>query len=94
MITRNLIRSVLLLAVGAGIAVAWMAIATGHRDGSQTVEVSASAPQVWTCSMHPQIRMDHKDLCPLCGMELTLVKTNGGGGGDGPAVPLSLSPYA
>jgi len=26
---------------------------------------------VWTCSMHPQIRMDHKDICPLCGMDLT-----------------------
>ena len=31
------------------------------------------AEEVWTCSMHPQIRMDHKDLCPLCGMDLTPV---------------------
>ncbi len=29
-----------------------------------------AAGQVWTCSMHPQIRMDHKDICPLCGMDL------------------------
>jgi Cu(I)/Ag(I) efflux system membrane fusion protein len=35
-------------------------------------ETSARA-QVWTCSMHPQIRMDHKGICPLCGMDLTPV---------------------
>jgi Cu(I)/Ag(I) efflux system membrane fusion protein len=93
MITRNLIRSLLLLAAGAGIAVTWMAIATGPGDGVPTVGGSASASQVWTCSMHPQIRMDHKDFCPLCGMDLTPVKSSAGGG-DGPADQLSLSSYA
>lgn len=29
---------------------------------------------VWTCSMHPQIRMDHPDRCPLCGMDLEPIK--------------------
>jgi len=90
---RNLIRSLLLLAAGAGIAMTWMAIATGPRDGVPTVGGSASASQVWTCSMHPQIRMDHKDFCPLCGMDLTPVKSSAGGG-DGPADQLSLSSYA
>ncbi len=33
----------------------------------------AGPAQVWTCSMHPQIRMDHKGVCPLCGMDLTPV---------------------
>lgn len=28
---------------------------------------------VWTCSMHPQIRLDHFDRCPICGMDLTAV---------------------
>ncbi|MDR0537959.1 MAG: efflux RND transporter periplasmic adaptor subunit [Tannerellaceae bacterium] len=27
-------------------------------------------PQVWTCSMHPQIRQDHPGTCPLCEMDL------------------------
>ena len=68
MIIRNLIRSLLLLAAGAGIAVTWMAIAPGPpRRRRRPSTSSASAPQVWTCSMHPQIRMDHKDICPLCG---------------------------
>ncbi len=43
--------------------------------------------------MHPQIRMDHKDICPLCGMDLTPVKASSGGG-DGPADPIELSSYA
>lgn len=32
---------------------------------------------VWTCSMHPQIRMDKPGKCPLCGMDLIpLSKSN------------------
>ncbi|MCL4854164.1 MAG: efflux RND transporter periplasmic adaptor subunit, partial [Bryobacteraceae bacterium] len=48
------------------------------NESTGTAEASGtSAPaQVWTCSMHPQIRMDHKDLCPLCGMDLTPVDAN------------------
>lgn len=26
--------------------------------------------QIWTCSMHPQIREDHPGSCPICGMAL------------------------
>lgn len=29
-----------------------------------------NAGGLWTCSMHPQIRMDHFDRCPICGMDL------------------------
>ncbi|MBK5246299.1 MAG: efflux RND transporter periplasmic adaptor subunit [Peptostreptococcaceae bacterium] len=28
------------------------------------------AHQIWTCAMHPQIRMDKPGNCPICGMEL------------------------
>ena len=28
--------------------------------------------EVWTCSMHPQIRMPEAGQCPLCGMDLIL----------------------
>jgi Cu(I)/Ag(I) efflux system membrane fusion protein len=30
--------------------------------------------------MHPQVRMDHKDRCPICGMDLVPVAPEGGGG--------------
>ena len=31
---------------------------------------SEKAHQIWTCAMHPQIRMDKPGNCPICGMEL------------------------
>lgn len=37
---------------------------------------------VWTCSMHPQIRSDKPGLCPLCAMDLTPLRSSGGGGDD------------
>ena len=29
---------------------------------------------IWTCAMHPQIRMDHPGKCPICGMDLIPLK--------------------
>ncbi|WP_320168098.1 efflux RND transporter periplasmic adaptor subunit [Mangrovibacterium marinum] len=29
-----------------------------------------SEAEIWTCSMHPQIRMDHEGKCPICSMDL------------------------
>jgi len=39
-----------------------------------------SADQIWTCSMHPQIRQNEPGDCPICGMDLIPVETTGGGG--------------
>ena len=33
------------------------------------------AGEIWTCSMHPQIREDEPGQCPLCGMDLIPVTT-------------------
>lgn len=35
--------------------------------------------EVWTCAMHPQVRLSKPGQCPICGMELIPVA---GGGGD------------
>ena len=45
-------------------------------DTEHTGEPSA-ATQVWTCSMHPQIRMPQPGQCPLCGMDLIPVSEAG-----------------
>lgn len=42
---------------------------------------SEVAPQVWTCSMHPQIRLPKKGLCPICNMDLIPASTGEMGGG-------------
>jgi Cu(I)/Ag(I) efflux system membrane fusion protein len=39
-------------------------IAEGTGQGKKTI---------WTCSMHPQIRMDKPGKCPICGMDLILL---------------------
>ncbi len=43
----------------------------GHVP-SDTVKSAgpADAPEIWTCSMHPQIRMAAAGACPICGMDL------------------------
>jgi Cu(I)/Ag(I) efflux system membrane fusion protein len=39
---------------------------TTVQEGTHNVK----AHQIWTCAMHPQIRMDKPGNCPICGMEL------------------------
>ncbi|MEZ5104189.1 MAG: efflux RND transporter periplasmic adaptor subunit [Draconibacterium sp.] len=59
-------------------------ILIGHKSSNQNIAESAnqqinesshqhideSTHQIWTCSMHPQIRMDEPGDCPICGMDL------------------------
>lgn len=33
-------------------------------------DATAAKATIWTCSMHPQIRMDKPGKCPICGMDL------------------------
>ena len=42
--------------------------APSEAAGSSAPETKA--PAVWTCSMHPQIRLPKPGICPLCGMDL------------------------
>ncbi len=42
------------------------------RDGSGVNAETKGEKKIkyWTCSMHPQIKMPEKGLCPICGMDL------------------------
>lgn len=42
--------------------------AVGHDHS--TGDVESSEPEVWTCSMHPQIQQPDAGDCPICGMDL------------------------
>ena len=44
---------------------------TGLHEHSETENV------IWTCAMHPQIRMDKPGRCPICGMDLIPLETSG-----------------
>lgn len=59
-------------------------VATGGRQAppaeSAAAETAAAAgEQIWTCSMHPQIRQPRPGECPLCGMDLIPVTKTAGG---------------
>jgi Cu(I)/Ag(I) efflux system membrane fusion protein len=45
----------------------------GHDH--ETMDEGSGEAQVWTCSMHPQVRQDGPGDCPLCGMDLIPLQT-------------------
>ncbi len=49
----------------------------GHGDHGGAD--SGEQEEVWTCSMHPQIRMPKPGQCPICGMDLIPADSAGGG---------------
>src|SRR5690606_15035819 len=50
----------------------------GHENGSETTS-GEEDNTVWTCSMHPQIKMDKPGKCPLCAMDLIPLRSSEGG---------------
>ena len=44
---------------------------------TQSEAVIRSAEGSWVCTMHPHIRMDHPDTCPICSMNLEFVPVVG-----------------
>lgn len=44
-------------------------IVTDKEDQLMT-KTEVKQPTIWTCSMHPQIRLDHPGKCPICSMDL------------------------
>lgn len=64
------------LASAAGAGGAMLAL-RGHQAAAG-VAGSAALGNVWfQCPMHPQVIMDHKDNCPICGMRLVEMEQNG-----------------
>ncbi len=66
------------LFLGVGLVVAAAAlIATGVSWSRITKKTtgpgSKSEATLWTCSMHPQVRLDKPGQCPICGMDLVPV---------------------
>ena len=64
-----------------------------HSSGSQTEKhdhlTEAAQGTVWTCSMHPHIRMDQPGKCPICGMDLIPLVQGGSSPHDPDAIHLT-----
>ena len=61
---------------GAG----WWFGLPAESDASDLSDSSDMSDQIWTCSMHPQIRQPNSGLCPICEMDLIPLQDSGEGG--------------
>jgi len=50
-------------------------LAEKSKHGAE-IEQIATGAEIWTCSMHPQIRQNEPGDCPMCGMDLILLEEN------------------
>ncbi|HEY5508750.1 MAG TPA: efflux RND transporter periplasmic adaptor subunit [Paludibacter sp.] len=62
------------LLVLAGLFLGWIFFHSPHKATDKQQVTTEAKKQIWTCSMHPQIRLDHPGKCPICGMELILLQ--------------------
>ncbi len=58
-----------------GLLLGWIISPSDSTPATSETEVHddhnhESEAEIWTCSMHPQIRMDHPGKCPICSMDL------------------------
>lgn len=82
-----------LIAVG-GFFIGWLvfshpstpvAVTEGHEShnhadgGGHSHDLVQDESGIWTCSMHPQIRMDKPGKCPICSMDLIPLKKSSSG---------------
>lgn len=64
--------------LGAGLALGWLIFGNSTK-GSTASEKNLSeskTEEIWTCSMHPQIRQPEPGDCPICGMDLIPLETS------------------
>ena len=54
-----------------GIFLGWLFFHSPRKtnDNNETITQNKQAT-IWTCAMHPQIRMPEPGKCPICGMDL------------------------
>ncbi len=68
-ISNKYIRASLL--VLAGLLLGLVIFHNSHKEKIIQVQtVNENKTTIWTCAMHPEIRMDHPGKCPVCGMDL------------------------
>jgi len=88
-----LIGALLLL---VGLAIGWVLKPSSSAAENHNHEVMSSGgdekdEEIWTCSMHPQIRQNEFGICPIC--EMDLIPLDNSMGSDDPTV-LQMSKEA
>src|SRR5690625_1877792 len=73
---RRLTPLILILIIGMWLGNVLFSERAPHRTTAEAG--NESAVEVWTCSMHPQVRSHEPGNCPICGMGLIPVQSGGG----------------
>src|SRR5512138_1159995 len=74
----------------AGIFLGWIFFHSSESpEIISEVKTETAKGTVWTCSMHPQIRMDKPGKCPICAMDLIPLSSMSSSGSDEMAVHLT-----
>lgn len=60
----------IIIAVLAGLGLGYLFFGNTPTSEENEEHTHASANELWTCSMHPQIQKNEPGDCPICGMEL------------------------
>lgn len=73
-----------------GVFIGWLFFHPS-KNPEEKHDQSTEVPQgtIWTCAMHPQIRMDQPGKCPICGMELIPLVKNSSTSVDPSAIHLT-----
>jgi membrane fusion protein, copper/silver efflux system len=78
-----------LLLIG-GILIGWLLFHSSRKSEKKPDQLTETAKStIWTCSMHPQIRMSQPGKCPICGMDLIPLSQSGSSSIDPEAIHLS-----
>lgn len=73
--TNKYVRSTLF--VLAGLLLGWLIFSLPRGSSTKNdKETAQNKDQIWTCAMHPQIRMHAPGKCPICGMDLIPLSQN------------------
>lgn len=80
----------------AGLAIGWVlkptsAVVDQHNHDTMATSAGSQSDEIWTCSMHPQIRQTEPGICPIC--EMDLIPLDNTMGSDDPTV-LQMSSEA
>ena len=73
-----------------GIFIGWLFFHPSPKNGEKHDHSSEIAQgTIWTCAMHPQIRLDEPGKCPICGMDLIPLIQNSSAAIDPDAIHLT-----
>ena len=74
---KNILKTAGILVIG--ILLGWLLFGGGEKQDDEHDHSNDVAEQIWTCSMHPQIRRNEPGDCPICGMDLIPLETTSEG---------------